>query len=176
MSERINSGSGLHLSFRSEPKLVGYGYGDHSYQTGIVQMNSLLRIIMIWLSVNFELPATTEVPEVVFADGTTLTLIIRGELYHKHEAEVVAGYRGDKRTIFIGEKWQKDDVTTSAILVHEMVHHMQYWGGIRYPCPAAREALAFQAQEAWLQLFGRSLKSEFGMDSFTLKAITVCVH
>lgn len=139
-------------------------------------MDALLQIITIWLSANFGLPTTSEVPEVIFTDRVTFALKIGDTRYHQHGIEIVAGYRGDNQTIFIVEEWQVDAITVSAILVHEMVHHMQHRGEIHYSCPGAHEALAYRAQEAWLQLFGRSLASDFGMDPFTVKAMTLCMH
>ena len=38
----------------------------------------------------------------------------------------------------------------------------------------AREAEAYAAQEAWLQLFGGSLARDFGVDPLTLLVLTAC--
>lgn len=48
--------------------------------------------------------------------------------------------------------------------------------GLQYPCPGARQVLAFEAQDACLNLFGRSLKSKIGIDPFTIKAMTLRMH
>ena len=61
-----------------------------------------------------------------------------------------------------------------SVLVHEMVHHLQNIGGIRYECPAAREQLAYLAQDKWLGLFGQDLEHAFEIDKFTLKVSTSC--
>jgi hypothetical protein len=60
------------------------------------------------------------------------------------------------------------------VLLHELVHHLQDASNQRYECPAAREQLAYAAQEKWLALFGQSLESEFDIDPFTLKVSTTC--
>ena len=144
-------------------------------------MNALLGVIMVWLSANFEVPATTELPVVQFTNSPAAMLSADHAHYAqygnmRHGIEVIAVYHGDSQTIFIGSRWQRDPVAASSILVHEMVHHMQHRSRSHYPCPGAREVLAFEAQDAWLKLFGRSLESEFGMDPFTVKAMTLCMH
>jgi hypothetical protein len=55
-----------------------------------------------------------------------------------------------------------------------MVHHMQSQGKLKYECPQAREKLAYAAQALWLDRFGLSLESDFGVDPFTLLIRTAC--
>ncbi len=47
---------------------------------------------------------------------------------------------------------------------------------LTYECPAAREKLAYDAQEKWLGLFGRSLSQDFDVDPITLELTTACMH
>ncbi len=42
--------------------------------------------------------------------------------------------------------------------------------------PAAREKLAYTAQEKWLGLFGRSLSGDFDVDPMCLELATACMH
>jgi hypothetical protein len=62
------------------------------------------------------------------------------------------------------------------VLVHEMVHHVQNVGGLKYACPQEREKLAYTAQERWLGLFGRNLEADFEIDAFSLLVKTRCLH
>ena len=55
------------------------------------------------------------------------------------------------------------------------MHHLQNVRQLSYFCPAAREGLAYAAQEKWLGLFGRSLSSEFDLDPMSLKVMTACM-
>jgi hypothetical protein len=55
-----------------------------------------------------------------------------------------------------------------------MVHHLQNRSEQKFACPAAREKLAFAAQERWLTIFGRSLGADFGIDPLTLLVRTEC--
>lgn len=88
--------------------------------------------------------------------------------------EVLALYDDVNRVIYVGESWTDQSPAHLSILVHEMVHHLQNISGIRYACPAAREALAYEVQDRRLDHFGREFVEEFGFDRFWLKVSTLC--
>ena len=89
--------------------------------------------------------------------------------------EVIAFYDDATRTIYLSDSWNARKPADLSVLVHEMVHHLQNVGDLRYPCPASREKIAYAAQDAWLSLFDKTLMDEFALDSFTLKLTTECV-
>jgi hypothetical protein len=88
--------------------------------------------------------------------------------------DVVAVYDDTKRTIYLPEGWTGVTPAEQSVLVHEMVHHLQNLGNLKYECAEAREKLAFAAQGQWLELFDRTLASEFDLDPFTLLVRTSC--
>ena len=55
-----------------------------------------------------------------------------------------------------------------------MVYHLQNLAGLKYECPQARARLAYDAQARWLSQTGRTLESEFGIDTGTLLLSTDC--
>jgi hypothetical protein len=57
-----------------------------------------------------------------------------------------------------------------------MVHHLQNLGQLKYDCPAAREKLAYQAQDEWLKLYESNLEKEFEIDKVTVLVISGCMH
>jgi len=57
-----------------------------------------------------------------------------------------------------------------------MVHHFQNVAGLKYACAGEREKLAYDAQERWLGLFGKSLESEFRIDPFSRLVKTRCLY
>ncbi len=77
------------------------------------------------------------------------------------------------RMIFLPEGWSEK---TPSELSHKMVHHIQNMAGLKFACPEEREKMAFEAQERWLALFGRTLQTEFGLDPFTLLVRTNCLY
>jgi uncharacterized protein DUF6647 len=90
--------------------------------------------------------------------------------------DIVALYGDVQRTIYLPEGWTGESPAELSILVHELVHHIQHVGRLTYACRAAREKIAYAAQNRWLQLFDRDLASEFGIDPFTLLVNTSCIH
>ena len=46
--------------------------------------------------------------------------------------------------------------------------------GAAYECRAERERLAYEAQDKWLQLFGRNLEAEFEINGLALSVSTSC--
>jgi hypothetical protein len=89
--------------------------------------------------------------------------------------EIMAIYVDATNTIYLPEGWTGQTPMELSVLVHEMVHHLQSIAGLRYECRQAREKLAFLAQDRWLDLFGQSLGSAFGIDPFTLLVRTRCM-
>lgn len=154
-------------------------------------MDSLLAMIALWLSFNFGLPAITEPPKVAVVSAQDI-------LFKRHNAftpqaqqsllsashgnttddrknrQAVAIYDQTTGTIFLTEGWSGKTPADLSVLVHEMVHHMQSVNKMPYACPAAREELAYAAQDKWLNMFGQNLFDEFNLDAFTLKVSTSC--
>jgi hypothetical protein len=87
----------------------------------------------------------------------------------------VALYDDRTGTILLSDRWTGHTPAELSVLVHELVHHMQKVAQRKYACPAAREELAYEAQEKWLNLFGQSLLAAFEIDPMTLKLRTACM-
>ena len=137
-------------------------------------MTSLLSAIVTWLAINFSLPADHEHPKVEFVPASQLSNARYAGVDFSRRRKVVAAYDDASRTMLLPEGWTARTPAELSILVHEMVHHLQNLAGHRHPCPAAREKLAYAAQQKWLGLFGRDLKSEFDINPMTLKLSTSC--
>ena len=138
-------------------------------------MEALLIAIVTWLSINFGLPPDYDLPNVVYMPNAELSGIRYGGVAAEKRREVVALYEDDTQTILLPDGWTGRSPAELSVVVHELVHHLQNRAGLRFECETAREELAYAAQEAWLQLFGRDLESEFGLDPMTLKLSTRCM-
>ena len=150
-------------------------------------MDTLLTTIVLWLSLNFNLPANYEHPRVEFAnqgriselynrDALTSRGALGGDRAVGASDTIVAIYVATERKIYLPEGWTGRTPVESSILVHEMVHHLQNIAGNRYACPQERERLAYEAQDKWLNLMGRSLESELQLDGFTRLVLTQCLN
>lgn len=152
---------------------------------------ALLTEIVTWLSANFDLPAAYDHPRVEFAPALKLAgmrykgLLPQGwredsihdpAVQAAHQREVVAVYNDTTKTIFLSSAWVGATPAELSILVHEMVHHLQNLGNFKYECSAAREKLAYQAQDQWLKRFGQDLEKEFEIDMLTLLVTSACMN
>jgi hypothetical protein len=137
--------------------------------------------IQDWLAAKFDLPVIREAPHIEFIQPTSMAQIrYRGSAGNQAMPldmgrDIVAVYDDAKRTIYLPEGWTGVTPAEQSLLVHEMVHHLQNLGNLKYECPEAREKLAFVAQEQWLELFDHTLASEFELDPFTLLVRTSCL-
>jgi hypothetical protein len=148
-------------------------------------MNALLTAVVLWLAANFDLPAIHEHPRVEFVPAAQITALrykgLSGEQLSSPaksgeagNREVVAVYDDATKTIYLPEGWTGGTPAELSVLVHEMAHHLQNLGHQKFECPREREKLAYEAQERWLNLFGRDLLRDFEIDPFTRLLMTSC--
>ena len=153
-------------------------------------MDALLTAIAIWLSSNYPLPGRFDPPRIEQVPSTEMASLRYKSLLPTRQVEIsviqtqeasvekmrdIVGFYNDQtKTIFLSDKWAGRTPAELSVLVHEMVHHLQNEAGTKYECPAERERLAYEAQEKWLGLFGRSLESEFDINGLALLVSTSC--
>lgn len=148
---------------------------------------SLQEEIAIWLSQNFNLPVGQPLPRIELVPPARIAAIrYRGlqpqgpSSEHAGQAarraqNIVAVFDDKQQTIYLPEGWRGDSPAEQSVLVHEMVHYLQGRAGMKYECPQAREKLAYQAQDEWLNRFGLTLESEFEIDPFSRLVHTNCM-
>jgi hypothetical protein len=73
------------------------------------------------------------------------------------------------------DSWTGNSAAELSVLLHEMVHHLQAVGKLKFECPQEREMIAYKAQEQWLRLFGLTLQSEFGLDPMSILVKSKCL-
>ena len=149
-------------------------------------MEALLTAIVVWLSANYSLPVSFDHPRVEFLSATKMTLLLRTDngspqqkpamVLNQSEFEIVSLYNTKSKTIFLRDGWTGKTPAELSILVHEMVHHLQNVGQLKFACPQEREELAYKAQDQWLGLFGHDLMHDFDMDAFTILVMPKCLN
>jgi hypothetical protein len=151
---------------------------------------AVLKGIVIWLWESFDLPRILIYPniEIVpraeidalgykgFAWVAPRDIAIESQRGPLNAREVVAAYDDEMKTIYLPEGWTGATPAEQSVLVHEMVHHLQNLGKLKYDCAPAREQLAYAAQDKWLSLSGLNLADEFEIDPFTLVVSTRCIY
>jgi hypothetical protein len=166
---------------------------------GVIPSQALIKAIKYWLAFNFNLRATYPDPYIeLAAPENIIPLRYHGFLSDwprdivvadqgqpvpfddmkaaESREDMIAVYDDEMKTIYLPKNWTGGTPAELSILVHEMVHHLQGATRTRYECPQVREQLAYAAQEKWLGLFGRNLKSDFEIDSLTLVVSTRCIY
>jgi hypothetical protein len=150
--------------------------------------------IAAWLAANFELPPPQSMPNVGFVSQERLELRRYGRVLNARQQDGTAGlshanqnpssqqqrsliaiYEDATQTIYLSDRWEGSSLADQSVLVHEMVHHLQYQAGIRYACGGARERPAYLAQKKWLEINELSLEREFDVDMFTIVAMSACI-
>ena len=77
--------------------------------------------------------------------------------------------------IYLSQLWTGGSPAELSMLVRGMVYHAQREAGLTYACTQEREQVAYEAQEAWLKLFGQTGKDIFGLDDAAYMLITQCL-
>jgi Domain of unknown function (DUF6647) len=163
---------------KGELRLISENAPAHE---GSARAEGLINSIVKWLVATFDLPVIWEAPRIEFIQFASMAqLRFRGSASNQGMPldmgrDIVAVYDDANRTIYLPEGWTGVTPAEQSLLVHEMVHHLQNLGKLKYECPEAREKLAFAAQEQWLGRFNRTLAGEFELDPFTLLVRTSCL-
>jgi hypothetical protein len=145
------------------------------------KMEALLTAIALWLSINFPLPASLNHPAIKFVSAAEMTALKQSQFRTSDVSaseislDIVSLYSNASKTILLLDGWTGKTPAELSILVHEMVHHLQNVGQLKFACPEEREELAYKAQDSWLHLFGRDLESDFQMDPFTILVKSKCL-
>jgi hypothetical protein len=148
-------------------------------------MEALLTAIVVWLSTNFGLPASFDPPRIRFVSPAELNFPLKGSVGSEGKgkispaeasSDVISFYSNESKTIYLAEGWMGKTPAELSIIVHEMVHHLQNVGQLKFECPQAREELAYRAQDRWLHLFGHDLEQDFQLDGFSVLVKTKCFY
>jgi hypothetical protein len=146
-------------------------------------MEALLTAIVLWLSANFPLPANQNHPEIkLVSTAEMITVLNKSQPQRSNisaselSSDIVSLYSNEAKTIYLRDGWTGRTPAELSILVHEMVHHLQNVGQLKFACPEEREELAYKAQNGWLILFGRDLEREFQMDGFSILVKSKCPY
>ena len=141
----------------------------------------LLAAIAVWLSANFPLPVSLDHPRIQFVSAAEMIAPLNKYPLQRNDlsaseisSDIVSLYSNESKTIFLLNGWEGKTPAELSILVHEMVHHLQNVGQLKFACPEEREELAYKAQESWLHLFGHDLEHDFQMDPFTILVKSKC--
>ena len=138
--------------------------------------------LVTWISDNFEIPADYHHPRVVPMSSFVVIYLLqqlnptdqRKAVNIDEMRKVMSFYSPESKTIYLPRGWAGETPAQLSMLVHELVHHLQNLSHATFACPAAEDELPYEAQEKWLNMFGRSLFSEFGLERTSVLLATKC--
>jgi hypothetical protein len=111
-------------------------------------MEALLTAIAVWLSANFLLPVSLDHPRIQFVSAAEMIAPLNKNTLQRTDvsasevsSDIVSLYSNESRTIFLLNGWEGKTPAELSILVHEMVHHLQNVGQLKFACSEEREEL-----------------------------------
>lgn len=131
-------------------------------------MDTLALSFLIWIAVQtgLEIPASPSIL-VVSADEMRER---SGRGYN-----VVSLYDRATATVYLPESWDGAELYDRAMLLHELVHHVQELNRVPSPCNAERERLAYDLTRKWLNEQGVADPYTFlKVDELTITILSTC--
>ena len=117
---------------------------------GKLPEESLKIALLKWIGANSEYNASRTLanpPEVKFCEHGS-TLVYEGKAIH-FDSRLNGVYDETTKQICLAKPWHASSVKDQSVLLHELVHHVQFESK-NWPCPKATEWEAYKLQEAWL--------------------------
>lgn len=138
-------------------------------------MKELLLALMVWISANTNYNYYQEAPNVAYVSYETLHYMQFADKvpFDKNKRMVDALYVFEQETIYLPTGFVPDSPTKLAILVHELVHHIQTLSGRSWPCVAAMELEAYILQEKFLHSMGLVLE-DMGTNWLFVAMVSTC--
>jgi hypothetical protein len=137
-------------------------------------MEALIPAMLVWicLQLGCEPPPP---PDVIFVSQETLLERVYGT--EPPAGPYVCGLYDDQtQAIWLPHDCRADDLLDQSTLLHELVHHVQTATAMVYPCPPARERLAYGLQAQWLTEKGiEDPYAEMEVDPFTIMLRSLCL-
>ena len=128
---------------------------------------------LIAIAVSFTGLPTAEAPHLQFLTQRELHQMFYPETEWKEGyPSIIAAYK--EGHIFLRGDWEKTSRRDQSILLHEVVHHLQYVSGAKYTCPGLLEKVAYDAQIRFLSERGLDFFELFESDPLFIMLVTTC--
>ena len=90
-----------------------------------------------------------EPPPIRFVSYAELVKIFSGGKGTDYHVESL--YSEEDHTVYLPDSWHADNLRDRSILLHELVHHLQYLNNVKVTCATEYEWQAVQLQVTWLR-------------------------
>ena len=143
--------------------------------------------LMIWISTQTGW-AVPEPPQIVYIESGQEMFMLSNDChnepnqlicstYNPEHSNILGLYNNEIKTIFLDKNFWWSSVRDQSILLHELVHHMQYtkdWENYRKKCKGDIEKEAYDLQEKWLAIRGLELGKTIELGPLLRHILTQC--
>ena len=154
-------------------------------------LKSLLIIFNIFITTHSDLPTVDTYPKIVYKSEQEIYWMYQecdeenkwvDKKCTKKEGDVGAAglYDHETETIYLNKTYldKKSTIVQNSIILHELVHHIQYEAGILKDeriCYGNKEMEAYRLQKLYLEQNGKDFFKEMEMNElFLLSILSVC--
>ena len=148
----------------------------------------ILVSMMIWISSITGLPIPDSLPTITYTDGYTMKRLLFGcdidpkqypEICKNNEPtneKTIGLYDHHKKVIHLNPYMNKyDPIVQNSVIVHELVHHMQFAANVPHRCFGELEKVAYETQDAYLIENGKKdIVTELDLSPLYLMMIYSC--
>ena len=137
-------------------------------------MKELVIGLMLWISTMTGW-AVPPVPEVLYSDGVNLKHMLYGcdnprteeateicsrigeiDIIGTRKDTTMGLYDHEKKIVYLNHTLKKQNkVIHDSVLLHELIHHMQFHNKVKFRCLGELEEIAYMLQDKWLQKKGK---------------------
>ena len=150
-------------------------------------MIELVMSLMLWISTTTGWPIS-EPPTITYIEsGQEMFMMSQEcdtkpnqpicETYDGEATNILALYNHQTKTIFLNKDFWWASTRDQSILLHELVHHMQYSTDYEFydkQCKGDIEKEAYDLQEVWLKKRGRTLFGTIELGPLLRHVLTQC--
>ena len=150
-------------------------------------MTEVIMTLMLWISTTTGW-AIPEPPTITYIESGQEMFMISNDCYNKPDqficstynpetTKILGLYNNETRTVILNKDFWRASVKDQSILLHELIHHMQYsnnWDQYRKKCKGDIEKEAYDLQEKWLEQRGLTLGKTIDLGPLMRHVLTQC--
>lgn len=139
------------------------------------ETEALAQEFLAWIAGETGLPIAP-LPSIVFVSEDQIRARVDASAQVEGNDSARALYVYDTATIYLPANWSRRKIYHRAMLLHELVHHVQLINRLPARCSAERERQAYGLTLKWLSSQGvEDPYAVLNIDDFTVAILSLCV-
>lgn len=136
-------------------------------------MSELVVALLTWIAGEVGLVAPPP-PSIELVPKERISVRAHGRGWRAGD-DVMALYDGDAATVYLPDDFSGADLRSRSLLVHELVHHVQFFHRLSFECGATRERQAYELTAKWLRAQGvADPYAIMDTDEYSIVAMSAC--